>query len=754
MVERPSRPVGRPLDRLAAESYQVLVTVYLAGLVIWLVLGLVPSLAGFVPPLHRELLVLGDGHGPFSLYARRVADSGMTLDPPALVAVAYVFSFLNLALGVLLMLKRPEDLVPRLLALAFMGTAATFNEPSHAVFHVLGEPPAIKAFHFVFHVVSGSAYLLAVVLFPRGRLPLGWGSGPGVRRLFVGGLTAVVAVVCWRSSFLAHPPFFVVFFGVLIPVVGIAAQSLHLREHRDVRNDDQSRLLRVALLPALAAASTWVAGHGIAALDAGGDAGQRIVVTVDQVFPAVFAVVPVVLFVAILRHHLWDIDLVASRALLMACLLTFVTLVYVGVVACTGVLLRGHGWAVLVPLVVVACVAEPVRERCEAWCNRLVYGQRMSPRDAIRSLVDHFAGVGEVDELTELTRVVVESTRAVRTEIWLAAPGELVLLARHPTDPAGPSRLPLPTLSVEACREALQPAESWPVRHEGALLAVLSVATSRGSSLTAKESRLIADLSHHAGLLVRNAQLTVDLERELEVVSARAAQLETSRQEVVLAQDRRRRQLERDVHDGAQQQLVALLITLRGRLRRLQVDGADGGRGGVEVDELRSILEESRSTLSRLARGGAPRVLVESGLAAALEEAAAGARRAGPSVQVRTSGSWQGSVQIDSAVYFCCLEALQNAVKHAGAAHIDICLESHGDLLTFAVGDDGAGFDAEGASAGSGLGNLAARVVPLGGRVRVESTPGSGTTVSGEVPAARSPDRREAAQALTGAVAP
>jgi hypothetical protein len=291
----------RPRARLAAGAYQVVVTVYLTGLVVWLVLGLVPSLADMVGPWHRGLVSAGTGHGLLASYARRVTDSEMMLPATAVVATAYLFSLLNLALGVLLTLKRPHDLVPRLLARAFMGTAATFNSPSHAVFHVLGEPPVIKAFHFAFHVVSGSAYLLAVVLFPHGRLPLGWGTGPAVRRLLVGGLTAVVAVVCWRSSFIAHPPFFV----VLVSVVGMAAQSLHLRETgADLRSAEQSRLLRAALLPAFAVALAWVGGHALAAVGWDADGGLRLAAAVDQVFPAVFAVVPVVLFVAIVRNHL------------------------------------------------------------------------------------------------------------------------------------------------------------------------------------------------------------------------------------------------------------------------------------------------------------------------------------------------------------------------------------------------------------------------------------------------------------------
>ena len=690
--------------RPAAAAYRVLVVVYLAGLVGWLVLGLVPLV----------------GH------------SDMSADLPATVAVAYLFSVLNLALGVLLMVKRPDDLVPRLLALAFMGTAATFNAPSHAVFHVLGEPPVIKSFHFAFHVVSGSAYLLAVVLFPHGSLPLGWGSSLRVRRAFAGGLTAAVVTVCWRSSFISHPPFFVVFFGVLIPVVGIAAQSLHLRQSRDVRGAEQSRLLRVALLPALAVALTWAVGHGLAAVGWNGGLGLRVATVVEEFFPAVFAVVPVMLFVAIVRHQLWDIDLVVSRALLIACLLTVVSGVYVGVVALTGLLVRGQGWAALVPLVIVACVAEPVRERCRAVCNRLVFGQRMSPREAIRSLVDRFAGIGDVDELTELTRVVVASTRANRAEIWLLTPGGLVLLAREPGDPSARTHVALPALSLQACAEALAPAPVWPVRYEGDLLAMLSVSTPAGTSLTAKETRLLADLSHHAGLLVRNAQLTVDLQQELEVVSARAEELERSRQAVVVAQDRQRRRLERDIHDGAQQQLVALLVMLRGRLRRLQVDGGSATR----VDDLRSVLEESRDTLSLLARGGAPAVLVEAGLAAALEEAAAGARRAGPAVEVRVAGVWRGSVEADAAVYFCCVEAMLNAVKYAAATQVLICLTCHEERLEFVVSDDGSGFDPGVAQAGSGLGNLLARVLPFGGEVTVESSPGSGTTVKGWLPAA------------------
>jgi signal transduction histidine kinase len=163
------------------------------------------------------------------------------------------------------------------------------------------------------------------------------------------------------------------------------------------------------------------------------------------------------------------------------------------------------------------------------------------------------------------------------------------------------------------------------------------------------------------------------------------------------------------------------------------------------------MLEGAGATLSRLASGGVPRVLVDEGLEAALAEAAAGVRRLGPEVELRSTGVWHGSVEADAAVYFCCLEALQNALKHAGATRIDVSLEPLEDCLRFEVADDGRGFAAEDAAAGSGLGNLEARLAPLGGRVSISSSPGRGTTVRGELPAPRQSSPQGAPGRLTGA---
>ncbi len=717
-------------------------TVYLAGLSAWLVLGLLPALSGAVPALHDALMSLAAGHGRLATYAGRVAgDDDMMASSLGWVVLSYLFSLLNLALGVLLILKRADEVVPRLLALAVMGTAATFNEPSHDVFHLLGSPPPVQVVHFTFHLVSGTAYLWAVALFPDGSLPRATGTARRLRTVAAVAATVAVILICWRSSFISHPPFFVVFFGVLVPVVGITAQTLRLRSaqasHR-VRVAEQARLLRTALLPALAVSLAWGVGHVLMLTVGGADVGARVVQDVQVGFPAVFAVVPVVMFVAIVRHGLWDIDLVVSRALLIAVLVASVTLVYVAAVGVTGLLLGGRGWAVVVPLVAVACVAEPIRQRAQALCNRLVFGQELSPRDAVRSLVDRFSGVGDTDELTELTRVVVASSRASAAAVWLTGPEELVLLARHPADRAVPTALRVPVAGLEGCRAVLAPATVWPVTYQGDLLAVLAVSTPRGVALTRRECRLLDDLSHHAGLLVANARLTVDLARELDVVQARAAELRRSRQEVVVAQDRRRRSLERDIHDGAQQQLVALLIMLRSLGRR----ATPGGLPASAIDGVRGVVAATAETLTRLSTGNVPAILAVDGLEAALRDAADGVSRVGPAVDVQVSAPalattvLAGGVEADTAVYFCCLEALQNAVKHADATRVAVRVLADADHLEFTVTDDGRGFDGADVLGGSGLANLGSRLVPLGGRVSVESTPGGGTTVRGFLPAA------------------
>jgi signal transduction histidine kinase len=206
-------------------------------------------------------------------------------------------------------------------------------------------------------------------------------------------------------------------------------------------------------------------------------------------------------------------------------------------------------------------------------------------------------------------------------------------------------------------------------------------------------------------------------------------ELQESRARIVAAADDARRRVERDLHDGAQQQLVLLGLKLAMMERRAQSDPA---AAAAMVPELRSELDRALRELRELAHGIYPQLLETDGLPGALRDAA---QRATAHVEVHCDGAGRYPPEVESAVYFCCLEAMQNAIKHAGRdATVEITLGDKGRALTFRVSDDGAGFEAGANGRGAGLQNMADRIGALGGELAVRSRPGAGTSVSGTVP--------------------
>ncbi len=208
--------------------------------------------------------------------------------------------------------------------------------------------------------------------------------------------------------------------------------------------------------------------------------------------------------------------------------------------------------------------------------------------------------------------------------------------------------------------------------------------------------------------------------------------LKTSRARLVAASDEARRRVERDLHDGAQQRLV--LMNLKLNLLRKELQGSRSLRTVEEVaDDLSSALEELRG----LARGIYPQVLTSDGVVAALESVATEARTP---IQVSGVGVGRYADEIEAAVYFCCLEALQNASKYAGKdASVQVKLAVTNGRLLFEVRDDGRGFDPAKAGSLSGLNNMTDRIGALGGEVDIESMPGAGTTVRGAIPVPSDP---------------
>jgi signal transduction histidine kinase len=257
--------------------------------------------------------------------------------------------------------------------------------------------------------------------------------------------------------------------------------------------------------------------------------------------------------------------------------------------------------------------------------------------------------------------------------------------------------------------------DGFEVRHHDELLGALTVAMPPEDPMTPAKAKLVADLAAQAGLVLRNVRLIEELR--------------DSRRRLVAAQDEERRRLERNIHDGAQQQLVALSIKLG--LAESLVD-RDPTKARELMAALRAESSEALDNLRDLARGIYPPLLADQGLAAALT---AQARKSPIAVTVESDGLGRYSQDVEATVYFCALEALQNVAKYAGATKATIRLSASDGLLTFEVADDGKGFDPAATGYGTGLQGMADRLDAVGGTLTVQSATGSGTTVTGRLPA-------------------
>jgi signal transduction histidine kinase len=426
-----------------------------------------------------------------------------------------------------------------------------------------------------------------------------------------------------------------------------------------------------------------------------------------------FGSLPVALGIAILRHRLFDIDVVINRTVLFGLLAAFITAIYVGIVIGIGSLVGGRGnlFLSIVATAVVAVAFQPIRARAGHFANRLVYGKRATPYEVLSTFSDHLGEAYSTEDiLPRIARMIGEATGAERSAVWVRVGGELRPSA---TWPEGGERESVPTEGT-ALPALPDDERGFPVRHQGELLGALSVRTSRREPLIETQERLLEDLAAQAGLVLRNVRLIEELR--------------ASRQRLVAAQDEERRRLERNIHDGAQQQLVALAVKIR--LARTIAD-RDVEKAQSLLDELQAETQEALENLRDLARGIYPPLLADKGLAAALE---AQARKVPFPVRVEPNGVGRHSADAEATAYFCVLEALQNAAKYADASFAIVRLGRDDGNLVFSVTDDGRGFDPATTPPGSGLQNMADRLEALGGSLEVESRPGRGTTVGGRIP--------------------
>ena len=504
---------------------------------------------------------------------------------------------------------------------------------------------------------------------------------------------------------------------ILLPLFALTAVvALVLRYRRG--GGEERHQIRVVMLATVVYALTFptdlvihlITGHGVAWLE-------------DLSVIGIVAV-PAGAGFAVLKYRLYDIDVVISRTLVYGSLAAFITAVYVAIVVGIGTLVGSGGRSNLglsiAATAIVAVGFQPVRERLQRVANRLVYGDRATPYEVLSQFSERVAeSYASDDVLPRMARVVAEGTGAVQASVWLRV-GDLVHeAAAWPNGKAG-------TDQVHVIGDALPDLpgvdRAVPVQHQGVILGALTVTKRKGESLTPIEEKLLADLASQAGLVLKNVRLTDELLHRL-------GELRASRQRPVGAQDDERRRLERNLHDGAQQNLVALKVKLG--LAQIFVD-RDIDKARSLLLELASDADEALETLRSLARGIYPPLLADRGLKAALESQA---RKATLPVEVVAEGLDRYPQDVESAVYFCCLEALQNVQKYAEAERATVTLSSCDGALAFDVVDDGKGFDVALAKRGAGLTNMTDRVDALGGTLEVSSIPGRGTRIFGSLPA-------------------
>jgi signal transduction histidine kinase len=355
----------------------------------------------------------------------------------------------------------------------------------------------------------------------------------------------------------------------------------------------------------------------------------------------------------------------------------------------------------------------------------------MTPTDAVRTMLSSLDHLAPNAELAQLTRTVTQATRARRTELWLISDDHLLRVAAYPETGNGAVGISRSELDDQSPGDVDPDGHlDIPIVFQGRALGRLRAELPTGRDLGAVESALVEDLAAHAGVVAHNAVLNGELARHVAVLEEQLDELRASRRRLVAAQDAERRKLERDLHDGAQQSLVAALIGLR----TVAATSASPAAQRAEVAEVTDLLTGTSTTLTELVSDQGPRLLAERGLLAALTAAAAVAIRSGPQVHVTGTVNPELPDEVVAAVYFCCLEAIQNATKHAAASDITVAVSQTDDLLSFEISDNGAGFDLSAAPKGSGLSNLVRRLSVIGGDVSLESAPGSGTTVRGRLP--------------------
>ncbi|CAA9279212.1 MAG: Two-component system sensor histidine kinase [uncultured Acidimicrobiales bacterium] len=640
------------------------------------------------------------------------------------------------AVGVFVVLRRPGHREGRLFIATGMAHAVMFFGRQYGLYAGSHHGDTLPAVSWVTWmgvwplalvlVLSG----VTIMCFPDGRLPLPrW--RPVVATMVAAGALLALGSALWpveyarNSLSVPHPlqvggydtagPLWPSLTKTVYPLFQIAWAACVVVRLRRARGDEAQQLKWFVYAVAMGAVAM------VSSLVLLGSPALGVLVV---------PLVPVAAGVAIVKYRLYDIDLVINKTLVVGAMAGLITATYVALVVGAGGLLGFSAspnlMLSLVATAMVAVAFEPARRRVQRWADRLVYGHRPTPYEALARLSTQLSLDGQrADLLAGLASTFADGVGAAEATLWVGSEAELVAVASWPPH-VGPDA-PRTAAAGLASLEQGGRAHVRPIVHQGALRGAVTLTKEPGEALTGAEDRLLGDLVAQAGLVIDNVGLAAELQHRLNQISAQAVELRAAAKRIVAAQDDARRRIERDLHDGAQQRLVTLALSLQAVSER----AASGGDEGLalKVDDARGQLTEALAELREMARGIHPAMLTEEGLDAALGFLA---ERSPLPVQLEVDLGRRLPQEVEATAYFIVSEALTNAAKHSGAPRVVVGARVDGGRLSIEVSDNGRG-GADGRR-GSGLQGLADRLATLNGRLTVDSPVEGGTRLRAEIP--------------------
>ena len=499
--------------------------------------------------------------------------------------------------------------------------------------------------------------------------------------------------------------------------------------------------------PALAAALLLL---GLLASLLGVDGG---IVTALAPFLISVVVLPIAMAAAILHDHLFDIDVIVNRLVLYVLLAGTITAVYVAAVLAVQLMFLGSeppsSLITITALVLVSLIALPARDRLQLLADRIVFGQRSTPYHALATFAEMSAGAWSVqDTAPRLAGLLADATGASIAVVYVRADELLLPIGREPGPPAGLEPAPLSNLDDTLASFQL----ATRVERNGEVLGAMAITLPAGRPVRPAERRLIGQLAAQAALVFETLRLTAELSRHADALAIQAADLRRSRLRLVQAQDVERTRIGRDLHDGSQQHLVAIIA--KAGLARSQLTRdtalADGTLVVLQQDTKAALVE-----IRELVHGIFPPILADRGLVVAVQQRSA---RLPIAVRVEADPADTGrrfEPSIESAAWFVISEALTNTVKHSRAAQVTVRFRT-ADRLEIDVLDDGVGVpDRVG---GHGLTGMSDRVAALDGTFDIGRGAAGGTVLrvsfplptdaAASGPAAGLPDRDPAQPAV------